>query len=140
MNLITTKLLLAAGIAVLPLVAPAKVVDLSGQWNIRHAAADSATATQITLPGSMLTNGIGNDVDANTKWTGSLYDMSYYYAPRFEKYRKPGNIKFPFFLTPDKEYIGYAEYSKTVDVPSYCKGTDLTLMVDGPHFVTVFYV
>ncbi len=140
MNLITTKFLLAAGIAVLPLVAPAKVVDLSGQWNIRHAAADSATSTLITLPGSMLTNGIGNNVDANTKWTGSLYDMSYYYAPRFEKYRKPGNIKFPFFLTPDKEYIGHAEYTKTVDVPADWKGSNITLLLERTHIETEVYV
>lgn len=40
--------------------ASAETISLAGQWGIRHSAADSATATTIMLPGSMLTNGIGN--------------------------------------------------------------------------------
>ena len=129
-----------AATACLPLMAPAEIIDLSGKWSIVHHASDSAVAKEIMLPGSMLTNGIGNQVTAETKWTGSMYDMSYYYATRFEKYRQPDNIKFPFFLTPAKEYVGGAEYSRTVKIPSDWKGTDVTLFLERPHIETEVYV
>lgn len=134
------KKILTLGIMCFPLWAAGEAIDLSGQWKIVHHAADSATAKEIMLPGSMLTNGIGNPVTAETKWTGSMYDMSYYYAPEFEKYRQPGNVKFPFFLTPSKEYVGTAEYSKTVKVPSDWKGTNVFLYLERPHIETEVYV
>jgi len=136
----TMKKLIAAGLVCLPLTAMGSVIDLSGKWGIRHHAADSATAKEISLPGTMLTNGIGNPVTADTKWTGSMYDMSYYYAPRFEKYRQPGNIKFPFFLTPSKEYVGTSEYTKSVMVPKDWKGTSITLCLERPHIETEVFV
>ena len=140
MNLITTKLLLAAGIAVLPLVAPAKVVDLSGQWNIRHAAADSATATQLTLAGLYAHKRHWKRCRCQYQVDRQPVRHVVLLRTPFEKYRKPGNIKFPFFLTPDKEYIGHAEYSKTVDIPADWKGTDITLMLERPHIETEVYV
>lgn len=77
-------------------------IDLSGTWDFGYGDT-KAYDDVITLPGSMLTNSKGNDVDASTRWTGSLYDMSYYYSEDMQPYREKGNIKFPFFLTPDKE-------------------------------------
>ncbi|MDE6057495.1 MAG: beta-glucuronidase, partial [Muribaculaceae bacterium] len=88
----------------------------------------------------MLTNGKGRDVDTDTKWTGSLYDMSYYYSDLYKPYREPGNIKFPFFLTPDKEYVGNAYYSKTVHVPADWKGKRVLLHLERPHIETTVTV
>lgn len=140
MNHILIKALMGVIAAGAPLMAQGEVIDLSGRWTIDHHAADSLTATRIMLPGSMLTNGIGNPVDASTRFTGSMYDMSYYHAPRFEKYRQPGNIKFPFFLTPSREYVGVAEYSRTVEIPADWKGSDVTLMLERPHITTEVFV
>lgn len=120
--------------------ASARSIDLSGQWSIRFTDKGGARDTLITLPGSMLTNGLGNIPDASTKWTGSLYDLNYYYSPDFEKYRQPGNIKYPFFLTPDREFVGVADYSRTVSVPSSWKGSDITLFIERPHITTEVYV
>ncbi len=122
------------------LYANADAIDLSGKWDIRYTDKSGTHNTEISLPGSMLTNGLGNTPDASTKWTGSLYDMSYYYSPKFEKYRKAGNIKFPFFLTPDKEFVGSADYTRTVKVPSSWKGSDVTLYIERPHIETEVYI
>ena len=47
-------------------------IDLSGQW--RFSQGDAPTYEDVVkLPGSMLTNGKGNDVCTHTQWTGSLY-------------------------------------------------------------------
>ncbi|MCM1021170.1 MAG: beta-glucuronidase [Muribaculum sp.] len=129
-------LLIAAAILIGSVYAVAEVIDLAGKWSICHHAADSATAKEITLPGSMLTNNIGNPVTVDTKWTGSLFDLSYYHSPIYEKYRQPGNIKFPFFLTPEKEYVGKAVYTKTVYVPENWKGKCITLFLERPHIET----
>ena len=52
-------------------------IDLSGQW--RFSQGDAPTYEDVVkLPGSMLTNGKGNDVCTHTQWTGSLYDSSFY--------------------------------------------------------------
>lgn len=140
MKYTSIKTIIAVGSFALPLVSFGKTIDHSGKWQIRHHASDSLTATEILLPGSMLTNNIGNQVTAATKWTGSMYDMSYYYAPQFEKYRQPGNIKFPFFLTPSKEYVGEAEYAKNIMVPKEWEDTNVTLFLERPHIETKVYI
>ncbi len=114
-------------------------IDLSGVWKFGYGD-EVVYDDEITLPGSMLTNGKGNDVDTKTKWTGSLYDMSYYYSDLYKPYRQPGNIKFPFFLTPDKEYVGKAYYSKTVTVPKDWKGNRIVLHLERPHIETTLKV
>ncbi len=114
-------------------------IDLSGTWQFSQG--DTPVYDDvITLPGSMLTNGKGNDVDANTRWTGSLYDRSYYYRDDMAPYREKGNIKFPFFLTPDKEYVGNAFYRRTVEVPRDWKGKRVILSFERPHIETTVYV
>ncbi len=114
-------------------------IDLSGTWQFGYG--DTPVYNDvISLPGSMLTNGKGYDVDTDTKWTGSLYDMSYYYSDLYKPYREPGNIKFPFFLTPDKEYVGNAYYSKTVRVPADWKGKRILLHLERPHIETTLTV
>lgn len=55
-------------------------IDLSGQW--AFAQGDKPEySDQVMLPGSMLTNGKGDDVCTHTQWTGSLYDSSFYFNP-----------------------------------------------------------
>ena len=120
-------------------------INLSGIWQftidrstegIRPTTYDDV----ITLPGSMLTNGKGDDVGINTRWIGSLYDSSYFFNPKMEKYRQPGNIKFPFFLTPEKHYVGNAWYKKTVKVPTDWRGRKVTLYLERPHIETTLLV
>ena len=115
------------------------IIDLSGTWQFGYGDKPSFD-DRIELPGSMLTNGKGNDVDTDTKWTGSLYDMSYYYSDIYKPYREPGNIKFPFFLTPDKEYIGNAYYKKNVTIPSEWKDKRVILHLERPHIETILKV
>lgn len=116
-----------------------QTIGLSGEW-------DFATGTmpdyreKITLPGSMLTNGKGDDVSVRTRWIGSLYDSSYYFNPAMEKYRVEGQMKFPFFLTPAKHYVGTAWYRRTVSVPRSWKGRSVTLSLERPHIETTVFV
>lgn len=135
-----SKLLIAGMLALGIQGAAADIINLSGTWDIAYSDKSGRHAATIELPGSMLTNGLGNDPDSSTVWTGSLYDMSYYYSPKFKKYRQPGNIKFPFFLTPDKEFVGRAEYTRTIEIPSDWAGKDVTLFIERPHIETEVYI
>ena len=94
----------------------------------------------VLLPGSMLTNGKGTPVSTTTQWTGSLYDSSYFFNPRLEPYRREGQMKFPFFLTPEYHYVGAAWYHKKVYVPKDWRGQRITLFLERPHIETTVYV
>ena len=127
-------------------------VSLAGTWDFaieQGAEANSSLFTlhsslytdRVTLPGSMLTNGKGNPVSVSTRWTGSLYDSSYYFNPYMEKYRHEGQMKFPFFLTPGKHYVGNAWYRRTVSVPqSWSKSGSIVLYLERPHIETTVFV
>ena len=123
--------------------------SLSGKWNFQIDREDIGTKEQwfkkslddqINLPGSMPEKLKGDEVTARTRWTGSLYDSSYYFNPYMEKYRIEGQVKLPFFLTPDKHYVGVAWYQKKVTIPSNWKGERITLFLERPHIETTVWV
>ena len=114
-------------------------INLAGTWKFSVGETANYDDT-VTLPGSMLTNGKGNDVSVSTRWTGSLYDSSYYFNPYMAKYRVEGRMKFPFFLTPDKHYVGKAWYMRTVNVPKSWKKQRVILYLERPHIETTVYV
>lgn len=70
-------------------------IDLAGEWNFVQGDTPDYN-DRVTLPGSMLTNGKGNEVTVETKWVSSLYDSSFFFNPYMAKYRQPGKMKFPF--------------------------------------------
>ena len=117
----------------------AQNISLAGAWDF--AMGDSTAYNDyVMLPGSMLTNGKGDIVTTKTQWTGSLYDSSYYYNPYMEKYRQAGEMKFPFFLTPERHYTGKAWYRRSVYIPKAMMGQRITLFLERPHIETTVYV
>lgn len=124
-------------------------ISLAGQWRFAMDGNDEGIAQKwfskklddaVQLPGSMLTNHKGDAVTLQTKWTGSIYDSSWYFIPRFAKYRQPGNLKFPFWLTPEKYYTGAAWYQKDIVVPAAWKGSDAILFLERCHIKTMVWV
>lgn len=124
-------------------------LDLSGKWNFQIDRQDMGVKEQwfrkslddsINLPGSMPEKLKGDNVTARTQWTGSLYDSSYYFNPYMEKYRIEGQVKLPFFLTPDKHFVGVAWYQKKVTIPSDWKGERIVLFLERPHIETTVWV
>src|SRR4030042_3127997 len=105
-------------------------IPLAGVWKFNADPSDKGIDEKwflhklndsIILPGSMNENGKGTEPSLETIWTGSIYDSSWFFNPRLEKYRQPGNIKFPFWLTPLKYYVGPAWYQKEVVIPDSWK-------------------
>lgn len=114
-------------------------LDLSGAWDLALGD-DSVYIDCVTLPGSLLTNDKGDPVTVNTQWTGSLYDSSYYHNPFMKQYQVEGNMKFPFFLTPQRHYVGTAWYRRTVDVPIQWRDERILLFLERPHIETTVFV
>jgi hypothetical protein len=118
------------------------VISLAGQWQFQMDPADKGIAEKwflrsltdtIHLPGSMTQNLKGDDITLKTKWTGSIYDSSWFYNPHMAKYRVAGNLKIPFWLTPPKHYTGAAWYKKEVVIPADWKKKHLILFLERAH-------
>jgi hypothetical protein len=124
-------------------------ISLAGEWKFRIDSLDQGIKDKwfnelavetISLPGSMAENGKGDDVTLNTDWTGEIVDKSFFTAKKYEKYRKPGNIRIPFWLKPVKYYKGVAWYQKEVEIPLGWNGKNVILFLERPHWESTIYV
>lgn len=124
-------------------------IDLSGTWAFQIDSLDKGVGQKwyqrklgdrITLPGSMTTNGKGNDVTLHTSWTGTIEDSTWFKSPEYAKYRVAGNIKVPFWLQPVKYYKGAAWYQKAVDIPASWRGKFIELYIERSHWETIVWV
>lgn len=107
---------------------------LKEQWYV-HALSDT-----IRLPGSLQEQGYGYDVNLKTVWTGQVVDKSWYNSPDYEKFRQPGNMKVPFWLNPDKHYVGVAWYQKEIDVPTDWSDRPIELELERTHWETTLFL
>lgn len=126
-------------------------IDLSGEWSFKIDSLDSGIqenwysnqfSESILLPGSMNTNDKGNELSVKTKWTGNIWDNDslWYKDPKMAKYRQKGNIKIPFWLTPNKKYTGAAWYQKKVNIPADWQGLNIDLHLERVHWESTVWV
>lgn len=123
--------------------------SLQGQWLFALDPNDQGLAEQwynkslndtINLPGSLQEQGYGNDIGIETPWTGWVVDKSWYNSPLYEKFRQPGNIKVPFWLNPDKHYVGVAWYQKEVEIPTSWADRPIELELERTHWETTLFL
>lgn len=126
-----------------------KVISLKGDWQFQIDQNDEGISQKwynrnlsdkIHLPGSMAEFLKGDEITLKTKWTGSIYDSSFYFRPSLKKYREPGNIHIPFWLTPARHYVGAAWYQKEVTIPENWKGKRIVLHLERAHIETRVWV
>ena len=124
-------------------------IDLSGEWKFAIDSLDQGIsgkwfdqelAENVTLPGSMTTNGKGNDITLKTPWIGQIVDSSFYKNPEYAKFRQPGNIHIPFWLQPVKYYKGAAWYQKEVTIPEDWNGQFVGLFLERCHWESRLWV
>jgi len=124
-------------------------MDLSGEWSFELDPDDRGRADAwysrrlrdtLRLPGSLQAQGFGEEISVDTKWTGSIVDDSWFREPRYAPYRRPGNIKVPFWLQPDKHYQGAAWYARTIEIPSDWQRQRITLTLERPHWETQLWL
>ena len=124
-------------------------LNLAGPWKFRADPADVGVADKwftqalpdvVRLPGSMAENGKGDDPGVESKWTGGIVDRSWFTAPEYAKYRVAGQVKVPFWLTPDKVYVGPAWYQKEIAIPEGWRGRRILLFLERCHWETRIWV
>jgi GH18 family chitinase len=125
------------------------VIPLSGVWRFDLDPGDEGLASawekrtlaaRVRLPGVLQAQGFGEDVSVDTKWTGQIVDRSFFTSPRYEPYRRPGSVKVPFWLQPDRHYVGPAWFEREVVVPPGWKGRRVVLHLERPHWQTIAWV
>ncbi|MDR1859324.1 MAG: beta-galactosidase [Bacteroidales bacterium] len=131
------------------------IINLSGEWTVAldpedkgineqwfkiPLAANAPQKGKIKLPGSLQEHGYGNKVAVNTQWTGTINDRAYFNSPSYEQYRQPENIKIPFWLQPDRHYIGVAWYEREIEIPKIWKNRYIELELERTHWETTVYI
>ncbi len=130
-------------------VCPAQqVVDLSGTWafaldpddtGLTQRWFDRSLAGQVNLPGSLQEQGYGDKPSARTEWTSGI-GMALLDDPRFAQYVQADDFMSPFWLTPDRHYVGAAWYQRQVVVPTDWAGQRIVLLLERPHWQTMVWV
>ncbi len=123
-------------------------INISGEWSYQLDSCRNGENEQwfskslpysIKLPGALQDYGIGNEPNLATDWTGSIFDSSWYFNPDMEKYRRRGDMKFPFWLTPDKHYVGAVWYQKEIEIPYTWQYRDVVIYLERPHWQTTVW-
>ncbi|MHC4603446.1 MAG: discoidin domain-containing protein [Planctomycetota bacterium] len=126
-----------------------EVISLAGRWRFsldpdyageQDKWYNGKLPDRIKLPGSTVESGYGDEISTDTKWTGRIIDKSWFTDAKYEKYRQPGSVKIPFWLTPLKHYVGPAWYQKLVNIPANWSGKRIVLLLERCHWETKVWV
>ncbi len=124
-------------------------IDLAGTWQFALDPSDKGISEgwfnqvlldTLTLPGSLTSNGKGDDISLATPWTGQIVDSSFFKNPEYAKYRELGNFKIPFWLQPLKYYKGAAWYQKNVVISKEWDGKFIGLFLERCHWESRVWV
>jgi hypothetical protein len=124
-------------------------VDLSGEWHFQIDPEDQGEKRKwfetdlpetVKLPGSMVENGKGYEITLETQWTGGFRNRDWYKDPNYAPYHDPDNIRFPFWLQPEKKYTGAAWYQKKVVLTEKLEGRNVWLKLERPHWESTLWV
>lgn len=122
-------------------------VSLAGTWKValdpkdegpgvlRRKTSDPSMAGDVWLPGSIQAQGYGDLPTTKSPWIGNQRYPNWaneLYAP----YREDDNFKMPYWLTPDRMYVGQAWYERQVRIPAAWAGKDIQLFLERTHWVT----
>ncbi len=141
--------LLLAALCHTAVVAADNSISLAGFWRFQLDRADAGVSERwfaselseaIHLPGSLQERGFGDDISTNTVWTGSVNERSWFTAERYARYRQPGNVKVPFWLQANKNYVGVAWYQRDVTVPGAWRGKRLVVRLERAHWGTTLWL
>jgi beta-galactosidase len=126
-----------------------ETIALSGSWRFQLDPNDVGVTEawyardlleRLRLPGALQNQGFGDAVTVDTEWTGTAKKELWLNEPRYEKYRRPDNIKVPFCLQPEKHYVGAAWYQRQIKIPRRWHGKHVVLMLERPHWETRIWV
>ncbi|RPJ37885.1 MAG: hypothetical protein EHM35_05775, partial [Planctomycetaceae bacterium] len=134
--------------SLLALTARADQVDLAGTWSFQLDRQDQGEAgkwferdltDRIALPGVLTAQGYGDPPSMQTQWTGHINPI-WQKDPYYKQYQTPDNFKMPFWLQPERHYVGAAWYQREIEVPKRWQGKRLVLHLERPHWKTTVWI
>jgi hypothetical protein len=146
---LAVSLAVAATLAPLTRAVASSPIDLAGAWRFQLDREDAGIeqrwfardlAVTLRLPGALQNQGFGDDVRVDTKWTGDVGSDRWKQRPEYARYREPGNLKIPFFLQPQKHYVGVAWFQRDIEIPKSWAGKRVVLTLERPHWGTTVWV
>lgn len=122
-------------------------LPLHGDWQLALDRADAgvsarwfagplAGAARVQLPGALAAQGHGDTPAPDSPWTGTIFDRSYFNAPEYAMFRPPAPVQLPFWLTPERVYVGAAWYQREIEIPVAWVGRRVVLSLERPHWQT----
>jgi hypothetical protein len=120
-------------------------ISLAGKWQFELDPGDAGLTARwyardlqdhVNLPGALQNQGFGDDITPETRWTGAANVELYTQGAQYAEYRRPGNVKIPFSLQPDKHYVGVAWYRREIVVPPQWEAKRIVLTLERPHWET----
>ncbi len=125
------------------------VIDIKGTWRFALDSDDAGIEEQwykrtlqqkIQLPGTLQEQGFGDEISTETRWMSRLHDRFWYLRAEYKKYAQPGNIKIPFWLQPERHYVGIAWYQRDITIPQQWRRRRIVLNLERPHWSTTVWL
>ncbi len=129
-----------------------ETTDLSGTWHVQLDPDDRGLRERwfeqfpedgivtVALPGSLQEQRVGDLPGPGTTWVGNQFDKAFYHEDRYKPYRQPESFKFPYWLQPDRRYIGPAWFTRTFELAPDKEGRRIVLLLERPHWETRVYL
>lgn len=147
------SLLLAAAAFLAGPPARAAELDLAGDWGVLLDPQNNGTANglgtpqywaikevpTVHLPSSIQSQKIGDLPSAKSPWTARI-GLAMLNNPKYLPYQTTTDFKTPFWLTPDRVYVGSAWFNREIDIPPAFANQRILLTLERPHWQTTVYV
>ncbi|MBP7052856.1 MAG: glycoside hydrolase [Phycisphaerae bacterium] len=124
-------------------------VSLAGPWRFALDRQDEGVAQQwftrdltdrIELPGALQQQGYGDPIGTDTPWVAKLIDVQWHTKEKYRPYTEPGKVLVPFFLQPERHYVGPAWYQRDFSIADKWQGRRIVLTLERAHWETQVWV
>jgi hypothetical protein len=135
-------------VSLIPLATRADQIDLADSWSFQLDRQDQGEtdkwferdlSDKIALPGMLTTQGYGDPPSMQTQWMGDINPI-WQNDPYYKQFQTADNFKMPFWLQPDRHYVGAAWYQRYVDIPQAWQGKRVVLYLERPHWKTTVWI
>jgi hypothetical protein len=122
-------------------------ISLAGTWSfaldpkdegLTHSWGTRALADPIALPGSVQERGFGELPTRRSPWTGEFETRFLEWEAMHPDIPMQVGDRFrsPYFLTPQRVYVGAAWFSREIEIPASWAGQRVTLFLERAHWDT----
>ncbi|QDU71519.1 glycoside hydrolase family 2 TIM barrel-domain containing protein [Mucisphaera calidilacus] len=120
-------------------------VTLSGTWRVALdrkdagldalSRADPADRGTAWLPGAIQAQGFGDPPTIDSPWLADIRAKEWQ-RPEYDAYRSPERFKMPFWLQPQRVYVGPVVYERVVEIPQAWLGQRVDFVMERVHWVS----